>query len=83
MRTIDEWLDAYGDSHQNPINETIHRIAVPIIVLDVLGFLHAVPTARSRPGCRRCRGSSRSARSRSTRASRRPRAGMAVLALLG
>jgi uncharacterized membrane protein YGL010W len=46
MRTIDEWLAAYGDSHQNPINETIHRIAVPIIVLDVLGFLHAVPTAR-------------------------------------
>src|SRR5258705_53497 len=46
MRTIDEWLEAYGDSHRHPVNETIHRIAVPIIVLDMLGFLHAVPTAR-------------------------------------
>jgi uncharacterized membrane protein YGL010W len=37
-------LNAYGASHQNPVNKTIHRIAVPIIVLDVLGFLHVVPT---------------------------------------
>jgi uncharacterized membrane protein YGL010W len=43
-RTLDDWLDAYGDSHQNPVNKTIHRIAVPIIVLDLLGFLHLVPT---------------------------------------
>ncbi len=44
-RTLDDWLDAYGDSHRNPVNKTIHRIAVPIIVLDLLGFLHLVPTA--------------------------------------
>ena len=44
-RTLDDWLDAYGDSHRHPVNKTIHRIAVPIIVLDVLGFLHLVPTA--------------------------------------
>lgn len=43
-RTLDDWLDAYGDSHRNPVNKTIHRIAVPIIVLDLLGFLHLVPT---------------------------------------
>ena len=45
MRTIDDWLEAYGASHRNPVNKLIHRIAVPIIVLDVLGFLHVVPTA--------------------------------------
>jgi uncharacterized membrane protein YGL010W len=45
MRTIDEWLNTYGASHQNPVNKLIHRIAVPIIVFDVLGFLHVVPTA--------------------------------------
>ena len=44
MRTIDEWLQAYGASHRHPVNKAIHRIAVPIIVLDVLGFLHLVPT---------------------------------------
>ena len=43
-RALDDWLDAYGDSHRNPVNKTIHRIAVPIIVLDLLGFLHLVPT---------------------------------------
>lgn len=43
MRTIDEWLDDYGASHRNGVNKTIHRIAVPIIVLDVLGFLHLAP----------------------------------------
>jgi uncharacterized membrane protein YGL010W len=44
MRTIDEWLEAYGASHRHPVNKMIHRIAVPIIVLDVLGLLHLVPT---------------------------------------
>jgi uncharacterized membrane protein YGL010W len=44
MRTIDEWLTTYGASHRNPVNKLIHRIAVPIIVLDALGFLHVVPT---------------------------------------
>jgi uncharacterized membrane protein YGL010W len=44
MRTIDEWLQAYGASHRHPVNKMIHRIAVPIIVLDVLGFLHLLPT---------------------------------------
>ena len=45
MRTIDQWLDAYGESHRNTVNKAIHRIAVPVIVLDVLGALHLVPTA--------------------------------------
>ena len=45
MRPLDAWLDAYGESHRNPVNKTIHRIAVPIIALDILGFLHLVPTA--------------------------------------
>lgn len=43
MRTIDDWLDEYGESHRNPLNKTIHRIAVPVIALDVLGLIHALP----------------------------------------
>ena len=49
MRTIDQWLEAYGASHRHPVNKMIHRIAVPIIVLDVLGFLHLLPTAAIAP----------------------------------
>ncbi len=50
MRTLDAWLAAYGESHQNPRNERIHQLAVPIIYLDVLGFLRLVPIERWLPG---------------------------------
>jgi uncharacterized membrane protein YGL010W len=40
MRTIDTWLQAYAASHRHPVNKRIHRIAVPLIVLDLLGFLY-------------------------------------------
>ena len=43
MQTIDEWLDEYGESHLNPVNKAIHRLAVPVIALDVLGLVHALP----------------------------------------
>ena len=43
MRTIDDWLDEYGESHIHPVNKTIHRIAVPVIAVDMLGFVHALP----------------------------------------
>lgn len=50
MRTIEHWLEIYGDSHRNPINKLIHRIAVPIIAIDILGLLAAVPVAGPLPG---------------------------------
>lgn len=50
MRTLDAWLAAYGESHQNPLNEAIHRLVVPIIYLDVLGLLRMVPVERWLPG---------------------------------
>jgi uncharacterized membrane protein YGL010W len=43
MRTADEWLAEYGDSHQNPTNELLHWICVPIIVWCVMGFLWLIP----------------------------------------
>ena len=43
MKTIADWLDEYGESHRNPTNKTIHRIAVPVIALDMLGLVHALP----------------------------------------
>ena len=42
MKTIYDWLDAYGESHQNPINKKIHWICVPIIMLTLLGLLSLI-----------------------------------------
>ena len=44
MRTAQQWLDAYGESHQNPINKKIHWICIPWIVVSVFGLLACIPT---------------------------------------
>lgn len=41
--TADTWLDAYAESHQNPVNKRLHWICVPIIVLSLVGILWAIP----------------------------------------
>jgi len=43
MRSADEWFEAYGESHKNPINKAIHWVCVPVIVFATLGLLWAVP----------------------------------------
>jgi uncharacterized membrane protein YGL010W len=43
MRTVGEWLGEYGASHENPTNELLHWICVPLIVLTVFGLLWSVP----------------------------------------
>jgi uncharacterized membrane protein YGL010W len=43
MRTLNEWLDAYGESHQNPTNKLIHWICVPVIFWCVLGLMASIP----------------------------------------
>lgn len=43
MTTMQQWLDAYGDSHRNPTNIAIHKICVPAIVFSVLGFAWCIP----------------------------------------
>jgi len=42
-RTMDEWLDAYGESHQNPTNKKVHFVCVPVIFFSIVGFLWAIP----------------------------------------
>lgn len=41
-RKVDQLLDHYGESHQNPRNELIHFIAIPLIMLSLLGMLFAL-----------------------------------------
>jgi uncharacterized membrane protein YGL010W len=43
MKTIEQWLDEYAVSHQNPINKKIHFFAVPLIYLTVFGLLWQIP----------------------------------------
>ena len=41
-KNIQEWLDAYGESHQNSTNKAIHWICVPVITFTLLGLLSLV-----------------------------------------
>lgn len=43
MRTINEWLDEYAVSHQNPTNKLIHWVCVPTIFFTVVGLLYSIP----------------------------------------
>jgi len=41
-RKVDQLLAHYGESHQHPRNELIHFIAIPLIMLSLLGMLFAL-----------------------------------------
>lgn len=41
-RRIDQLLAHYGMSHQNPVNERIHFVAIPLIMLSLLGLLSSL-----------------------------------------
>lgn len=44
MKNLSQWLSEYGESHQNPINQKIHKVAVPGIFLSVVGLIWSIPT---------------------------------------
>ena len=41
-RKVDQLLAHYGESHRNPRNEAIHYVAIPLIILSLLGLLFAL-----------------------------------------
>ena len=41
-RKVDQLIAHYGQSHQNPSNEVIHFIAIPLIMLSLVGMLFAL-----------------------------------------
>ncbi len=43
MRTLDDWLAEYTDSHRHPVNKALHWLCVPAIVLAALGGLASLP----------------------------------------
>jgi len=43
LRSIQDWLDMYGESHQNPINKKIHWVCVPAIMFSIVGLWWSIP----------------------------------------
>jgi uncharacterized membrane protein YGL010W len=41
-RRVDALLAHYAESHRNPRNEAIHCVAIPLIMLSLIGLLYAV-----------------------------------------
>jgi uncharacterized membrane protein YGL010W len=41
-RKVDQLLAHYSESHQNPRNEVIHFIAIPLIMLSLVGMMFAL-----------------------------------------
>ncbi len=43
MKTMQEWFDEYGESHQNKFNKFMHWLCVPSIFFSVVGLLASIP----------------------------------------
>ena len=52
MRSIEQWLAAYGEHHQNHTNKTLHWLGIPTIVFSLIGMLYLIPL----PCALSCRG---------------------------
>lgn len=48
-RSMQDWFDAYGVSHQNATNKVIHWICVPTIYFCVVGLLWSIPAPDAPP----------------------------------
>ena len=43
MRSVQQWFQRYGESHQNPANKTIHWICIPLIAWSIIALLWSAP----------------------------------------
>ena len=39
MKSVQDWLNEYAESHQHPTNIIIHWVCVPLIMLSIIGLL--------------------------------------------
>lgn len=42
MRTVNQWLNEYGESHKNETNKAIHWICVPAIFFSITGLFYSI-----------------------------------------
>ena len=45
MKTIYDWFDEYGESHQNRTNKIIHWICIPLIFWSIIALLSTLPSS--------------------------------------
>jgi uncharacterized membrane protein YGL010W len=43
MNSLQEWLEEYGESHQNKTNVIIHKICVPLIFISIYFGIFSLP----------------------------------------
>jgi uncharacterized membrane protein YGL010W len=43
MKSVDQWLAEYGESHRHRGNKVLHWICVPVIVVSLIGLLWSLP----------------------------------------
>jgi len=43
MKSVEQWIEDYGKSHQNSTNKVIHWICVPLIMLSLLALISIIP----------------------------------------
>jgi uncharacterized membrane protein YGL010W len=43
MQSADYYLAEYGKDHQNTVNQALHKICVPAIVMSLIGILWSIP----------------------------------------
>lgn len=43
MKSLDDWLKEYGESHQNRTNRYIHKLCVPLIFISIYFILFSCP----------------------------------------
>jgi uncharacterized membrane protein YGL010W len=43
MKPLNNWLEEYGESHQNKTNVLIHKICVPLIFISIYFILFSLP----------------------------------------
>ncbi len=46
ISSVHHWLDEYAQDHQNPTNQRIHKLCVPVIVVSLIGLLWAIPVPK-------------------------------------
>ncbi len=47
MRTIEDLLKEYGESHQNPMNKIIHWVCIPLLLFCTFGMIWLIPVPDS------------------------------------
>lgn len=49
MRTLEQWFEEYGETHQTKFNKQVHFICVPSIFFSTIGLLSCVPLSFMQP----------------------------------